>query len=666
MKRQFFLFSVFCLIQSVSVFAQWDNVEVGEDTIVHRPQSDVFFHINIIPKELDVDLSGDMPIAGWREMAEWYRDQRDFDMAEQTYSNFINTPMVDQQDLYNYVLVLKALGRHQDVLPYMKRMREKKPNDLRVKSYFSTLSEMKIWKAPSEVYRASNLDINDKNNYLCAMYYKKDQVVLISSKSNAKKYSIPSLCTATALPDVELEKVKSWRESNWGKWNEGTASFAKNGKMLAFTHNDYSVTGARGLVRPQIFISQYKKQEWQEAEPLPVNDTLFNYGVAHPAFNRRGNVLYFVSDMPGGFGGTDIYEIHRVGKGWSKPHNLGDKINTEGDEMFPFYDETTGFLYFSSNGHNGLGGLDIFEAEKLDSCDCSYDVRNLGSPVNSISDDYGFVFNKAHTHGYFTSDRAEGKGGHDIYKFIYVYTKRPTEKPLPSSKDRNKRPNSSSVDEKIKEAENKVAYNLMVKNTETNAPIAGAEVKINDTILFTDDDGEIVYDINKGEHTKMKVEALGYLPITKDLIVGQVDMTDSIKMKVALGHSIVLKNIYYDFDKSEILEESAVELDKLVNFLKDNPSLTVELSSHTDSRGSDDYNLKLSQARAKSAVDYVISKGIDSSRIKGIGYGETKLLNRCFNGEECSEEQHRENRRTEIFIPNAGHGIHVKQTKGKE
>ncbi|MBR2178522.1 MAG: OmpA family protein [Paludibacteraceae bacterium] len=204
-----------------------------------------------------------------------------------------------------------------------------------------------------------------------------------------------------------------------------------------------------------------------------------------------------------------------------------------------------------------------------------------------------------------------------------------------------------------------------VINSSNGEPVANASVRYNGATYTTDDNGDVVVPMPLKTRGDVSVEAFGYMPRQKGFDYYNKRNNDTISLDIAAGKHIILRNIYYDYDKSDILPESANELDKVVAFLEANPDLTVELSSHTDSRGSDSYNLKLSEDRAQSAVKYIVSKGISASRIKGKGYGETRLLNECANGIECSEEQHRQNRRTEIYIPNFGKAKNVKQTKGK-
>lgn len=343
-------------------------------------------------------------------------------------------------------------------------------------------------------------------------------------------------------------------------------------------------------------------------------------------------MLFFVSDMPGGYGGTDIYFVKKLGKDkWSEPVNLGDKINTEGNEMFPFYESRHGLLFFSSNGRNGLGGLDVYVAVKTPS---GFDmVENLGAPINSQWDDFSFIADKKLKEGYFSSNREGGKGGDDIYYYTFA-GKYPEYVPV------------DSIDA--------YDYRMFVYNGETGKPIAKAKVMLDIVPTETNEQGMVSARFKPDESFDVAVTAIGYVDQSKRVNVGHSQKSavikDTITMTVNKDKQIELKNIYYAFDKTDVLSESEVELDKLVNFMQDNPQLKVELSSHTDSRGSDKYNLTLSEKRAKSAVDYMLSKGVDEARIVAKGYGETRPINHCVNGVKCTKEEHQQNRRTEIMI----------------
>jgi outer membrane protein OmpA-like peptidoglycan-associated protein len=457
----------------------------------------------------------------------------------------------------------------------------------------------------------------------------------------------------------ELVKLRYFNKKYNQKWHEGPASFNKKGTFMAYTRNNYGEMSADGVVKLQIYFCEFAKHEWQEPEPFYLNSA--EYSVGHPALTRDGRIMFFSSDMPGGYGGTDLYMVTRITKKkWSKPINLGPKINTEGNEMFPFYEDKNSLLFYSSNGKNGLGGLDVYVAHV--SPNGFSDVTNLGAPINTSSDDFAFIIDGKLKTGYFSSNRSGGEGGDDIYRFDYSGNFEKKKKVEPQKKD-------SSELRSIKDSIIQYTYNLLVINEDTYKPVRKAEVEIASNHSLTDSLGHTEAVFNITDTFQVKVTAVGYKKEEKTVSLAQsltdTLINDTIKLKVNVNQAIVLKNIYYNFDKSDILPESKVELNKLVQFMKDNPKYQVELSSHTDCRGSYNYNIRLSQRRAESAVRYVVSQGIDKSRIEAKGYGETRPVNGCRDGVPCTEPEHRQNRRTEIFIPEFGKALDIKQTKGK-
>ncbi len=678
MKRLIYcLLGIGALVNAAPVMGQdyGEKVEEDANTVLARklPKADHYFYVRGAGKAPNVAFDDTLNTTDeWRRVAKWQVDMRDLEGARVSYRHFINTKVATKDDLWNYVQILKGLGKYDETLAYMRRMRDMAPEDLRVKEYFRTVYTFSGLRKQNAAYRIHDLSINTVDNHSCAVYYVKDQVVLLFSKNKKGKVTKNRMRQATALDNVDLDKVTSWKGEDWNKAIlNGPLCFAKSGKLVAATCIDRELYDSLGVIRPQIYFSTMKQRKWLEPEWFDWNDTLGNYSVAHPALNKQGTMMIFASDRPGGFGGSDLWMTFKQGKrGWSEPVNLGDKINTEGDELFPFFDQPTGKLYFSSNGHNGLGGLDIYEAVQKDSCICSYEIKNLGAPMNSVSDDYAIVWNKKHTHGYFTSNRKEGKGGEDIYKFLYTSSKDPTAPHLyePNVKEKN---GNVQADGRFGgkagngTADNRVTKTFTVLKGGDDEPIADAEVVVGTDTFRTNVNGEAQLKLPIDADGTIQVSALGYKPATYGYKKGGVIGTATGKLEVARGENLVLKNIYYDFDRSEILPESAKELDRLVAFMEDNPDVQVELSSHTDSRGSDEYNLELSQKRAEAAVAYVVGQGIDPERIAAKGYGETKPLNGCVNGVECTEEQYRQNRRTEIFIPKVGAALNVKQTQGK-
>ena len=381
----------------------------------------------------------------------------------------------------------------------------------------------------------------------------------------------------------------------------------------------------------------YKRQNgiWTAIEEFPFNNP--KYSVGHPAINSSGDTLIFASDKPGGFGETDLYLSVRMNLKWGEPTNLGPIVNTPGKEEFPFI---TGsgypgrFLIFASNGHNTIGGFDLFYKKLYESENEIYRFQN---PINSTFDDFALILPDNVEYGYMTTDRP-GTGSDDIYKITF---------------------------NKYRE----YLLEILILDSKTWKPIPGAEVDFcRKNIYKTGPDALFSRKFRKDSICDVKVSAFGYKDNSKSIHLvapahGSV-LRDTIFLDMIVNEKIVLRNIYYDFDKWDILPESGAELDRLVALMKENPEMKVELGSHTDERGTVPYNNRLSQKRAESAVNYIVSKGIDPSKIKAIGYGKSQLIHMSSATHKCTPEEHRENRRTEIFIPGFIRGEPVKQEKG--
>ncbi len=388
-------------------------------------------------------------------------------------------------------------------------------------------------------------------------------------------------------------------------------------------------------IKLRIVVAKKIKDKWIVVEEFPFNNPA--YSVGHPAISTSGDTLVFTSDMPGGFGSTDLYMSTRKNGKWNTPVNMGSQVNTSGKDEFPFITGNSfqpRFLVFASTGHNSMGGFDLFY-KKLN--DPNGEVFQFPAPINSTSDDFAMSLPEHVEYGYITSNRP-GTGNDDIYKVTF----------------------DKDID---------YLQEVVVVNSKTRKPIPGAMVNFCDKKSgMTGIDGMISQLFKKNSVCNTTASALGYKDNKLTISIGTpkagVILRDTIQLEMVVNEKIVLKNIYYDFDRWDILPESAIELDRLVSFTKENPEMKVELGSHTDARGSQQYNLRLSELRAQAAVNYIVSKGIDKSNVKGIGYGESQLINLCTSAQPCTPAQHRENRRTELFIPGYLTSEPVKQEFG--
>lgn len=437
-------------------------------------------------------------------------------------------------------------------------------------------------------------------------------------------------------------KVKRLKGDVKSVFNESTAVLTKDGQTMYFTRNNM-LNGKRGVdeennTRLKIYRSKLVNGTWANIEELPFNGDDFN--TAHPALSKDERTLYFASDRPGGFGNSDLWKVSISGDAFGVPQNLGAEINTEGRETFPFINENDE-LYFSSDGRIGLGGLDVYGV-KIQSDGSYSEIHNAGEPVNSPADDFAYYIDFKTKKGFFSSNRDGGKGNDDIYSFVETRTL-----PLECIQD---------------------LLVTVVDNKSRNA-ITDATVTLYDNLYnekgwanISKNDG---YSFNTeyqcGETYRLKIEKEGYITQEETVVLGTVTgVTEKtivlerkkveVKKDDDLFKVLKLNPIYFDLDKHNIRPDAALELAKVVEVLKDYPRMKIDIRSHTDSRASDDYNMKLSERRAKSTAEWIIDQGIDVSRVVYKGYGETQLVNRCKNGVKCSEEEHEENRRSEFIV----------------
>ena len=406
---------------------------------------------------------------------------------------------------------------------------------------------------------------------------------------------------------------------------------------------------------------------WINIEKLPFNKKKFSAG--EPSLSKDGKKLYFVSDRPSSYGGTDIYVVSINEDGtYSEPTNLGDKINTSGDEVTPYITDNN-ILFYSSNGReDSYGNLDVYATEIFSNI--ASEPLHLESPVNSINDDFAYIVNSNNKGGFFSSNRLQGQDNNDMYSFII---------------------------EDIKPEKCLQQIAGVVKDKETLQIIKDAAMTLFDNDgnqvqqVLTDKNGEYSFDLDCSQTYTLVASSLYYskeehiintanynrapeLEANKFLtkmtgaeleealaatINAEIPGKDKIEVKepetakeIIKEEVVSINEIYFDFDKSDIREDATEELDKVVEMMKENSSIKIEVSSFTDSRGSSAYNLKLSDRRAQSTIDYLVSNGIERSRVTGKGYGESRMINKCINGVECSEAAHQKNRRTEFVILN--------------
>lgn len=564
------------------------------------------------------------------QLADAYYQVGDSESSEAVYRRLIETGNEDQVDYVQYGRVLMMNGKYDEAQEVLNTYTSSHPDDAHAATLLASTNVLDDRFKDTTLYTLTPVRLPDFTNSYAATPYGERVVFVADQVAKGKKKN-----AWTGNSYLNLYEMQKSEQGNWsspkllegninGKYHDGPAVFSADGKTMYFTRSNYNkkklAVNENDENNLKLLSAELVNGEWSNLTELPFNSD--DYSVGHPALSADGNTLYFISDMPGGFGGTDLYSSTKSGDSWGQPVNLGSAVNTPENEMFPYMDQD-GYLYFSSEGHNSMGGLDIFVTKESNSWT---KPQNLDYPVNSSEDDFGFVLNEDGRTGYLSSSR----GGADA---IYEFIKHPP------------------------------VFNVIVFAHEkgSDIPVQGATIEIKNmdgetsTVLQTGADGKVqssldietLYNVlaSRDEHFAKSEEVN-----TKGLRYSEDFYLDFEFDKVVIDEPIVIKNIYFDFDKSNIRPDAAKELDHLVKVLKDNPRLEVELGSHTDARGTDKYNEKLSDRRAKSTVDYLIKKGIAKDRLTWKGYGENNLTNECKDGVQCSEEKHQANRRTEFKV----------------
>lgn len=591
-----------------------------------------------------------------KRLAESNRNIGNTEEVEKWLKKLIDRHVEQPEDIFNYSQALKSNGKYLLAEQWLKEYADLRPEDGRVNIQVSLLEYIKFLMRDSTNYEILNTSTNTIGSDMGPAFYK-DLLVFSSTSIGAKggatyKWNeLPYLKMHSAQigPYGDLNSVQSFAPKLKTAYHDGPVSIDPKKEIIYFTRNNYvkgkTSKSRDGVVNLKIFIGKKENDEWKLTGPFPYNSN--EYSVGHPSIYKDGSVLYFASDMPGGYGKSDIYFSVFSNGQWSKPFNLGPKINTEGNEFFPFI-SNDGVLYFASDGHGGLGGLDIYFSVPERGVFSS--IENLGYPVNSSKDDFGLALDSTGVKGYFASNRPGGKGDDDLY-FMKI-------KHIP------------------------VIIRGVVKDRDTKDVLADAKISVineaGNTIAtsVTPIDGQFEFEVNKGQQYTINVTKEFYTENEVVIVTASLRPNDEafseifLEQKIEVDNSpapkimeeedgealqvIELEYINYELDKSDIRPDAAAILDKLIGLLKEFPDLEIRIESHTDSRGSDDYNMLLSKKRAKAAFDYVVSKGIDPNRLLYHGYGETRLLNKCANGVECTEEQHEVNRRSIVKVVRKG------------
>jgi len=549
-------------------------------------------------------------------------------------------PKIQPEYLYKYIQVQRSLGNYEEADIWLKKFKDFQSNDSRSKFVLGDISIYEKLSSMDEVnIKVTNLDLNTEYSDFGG-YQHNGKLFFASARNIGEKVydwneepfldlyqaDVNNSDGNIALSNVDLitaNKVNS-------DYHEASVAITKDGKTLYFTRDNLNKRNRinydkEGTSHLKIYKASLNNQTWSNIEELPFNDKIFSTG--HPALSVDGKTLFFVSDRNGGYGQTDIYKVDIMEDGtYGKVQNLGEKINTEGREMFPYIAKDS-TMYFSSDGYINLGLLDIYKSNIFKDDDAK--PENLGAPFNTGADDFAFFINSDDQSGYFSSNRDGGKGNDDIYSFSILECKQTLSG---IARDADTKLPLIEVTVKIINAEG-----IIVKEIITNeVGEYTCEVDCNKeySILgskpdYKDDLKEMAANSENNYHHEVDLELI---PLIKD-------------------NQIVINPIFFDFDKWNIRTDAQYELEHIVKVMNGHPNMIIKIESHTDSRGNDRYNMKLSDRRAKSTRDYLISRNIAPERIESaIGFGESQLLNECSNGVKCSKEKHQKNRRSYFYI----------------
>ncbi len=686
-----------------------------------------FEYAKAIPEFRKALKSDSTNVETWAKLGDCYRMNSQTVEAEECYRKAVTSPGMKSIYKLYCAQMMMSNGKYEDARMLLDQYIVAEPNDPRGPSMKQGIDHLADLYADQDHYKIQRLNLNTSCAEFSPVLYK-DGIIFTSSRegdkwsnrntswTNENYYSLYYAKGKETMFDAPVLFLKDVQT----KYNNSSVCFSANGQEMILTRNNIENKKVRTsndkIVKLKLQSSVYKDGQWAAVIPFQYNSD--QYSCAHPALSPDGSKFYFTSDMPGSIGGMDLWVCTRNGDGWSNPKNLGPSVNTKGNEIFPTVD-ADGTIYFSSNGRDGIGGLDIYSTTETG--DTYSTPKNAGAPVNSPDDDFGLVWDHKNNIGYFSSNRT-GKGNNDdifcmtpntVKMNVLVYDKNtgiPLEQSnvniiegeMPMAPEQTKKDGRFTITAHLDKSYQLMAYHtgykmdtlnlassemsgsgdtMFVKmplekadlviaiegriyNETTGNPVDSARVTLvnftrPDTMrMITTTDGHYAFsNLSADCRYRVVAETDFCVPNTADTSTKGIVESTTLVLNIGLyclSDNIVLRNIYYDLDKYNIRPDAARELDKLVELLRKYPTIKIELGSHTDCRASYAYNMTLSNNRAKSAVAYLASHGIDKRRMIAHGYGETRLVNRCeCEGDrkvECTEAEHQMNRRTEINI----------------
>lgn len=607
-----------------------------------------YSYINAIKTYERVAEKGYKSADMFQKLGNAYYFNADLEQAAKWYGElFAMTSDVQPVYFYRYAQSLRAIGENEKANEMLKKFTKLSDDDSRGDLFLKNVNYLDAIKNNSGRYTVEDAGINSQySDYGAAITLNK--IVFASARDTGslgqRKHTwtnqhFTDLYVASLDGEMNPGTVDKFDKTVKSKFHEATPTFTKDGKTMYFTRNNY-LEGKKGkndknITLIKIYKATLENDQWVNIMELPFDSD--NYSTAHPALSSDEKTLYFASDMPGTLGQSDLFKVQINEDGtYGPPINLGKTINTEGRETFPFINDENE-VYFASDGHPGLGGLDIF-VSKINDDGTFNKVQNVGSDVNSPKDDFAYWIDTKSRKGFFTSNRDGGQGYDDIYKFL-----------------------------ELKKLTCEQVLFGKITDLDTNEILPGTKISLFDSSfnamgeVLANSKGDYSFAVECGKTYNVRAEKTDYTTkeekITIDKANGKSNLNIALEKeqcKVAVGDDLGkcfgIKMIYFDLDKSNIRREAALDLEKILDVLSQNPTMKLDIRSHTDSRATHKYNENLSDRRAKSTINWLIKNGVSPDRLIGKGYGETELVNKCSDGVDCTEDEHQMNRRSEFII----------------
>ncbi|WP_281235341.1 OmpA family protein [Flavobacterium gelatinilyticum] len=582
---------------------------------------------------------------------------------------FILNENQEPEYFYKYAQCLKSEGNYTKADEILEKFSQTVPSDKRAVLFLKNRTYLEDIKSNSGRFDIADAGINTADsdygstilNNKLVFTSARDTGDIIKKNFKWTNKAISTLYAVDLKPDGSIGKPMLFHKKNLKvNLNQSTPVFTKDGKTMYFTRNN-SVNGKRRQNENKVtFLKLYKAalidNEWKEVQELPFNSD--QYSVAHPALSLDEKTLYFASDMPGTFGLSDLFKVSILADGtFGKPENLGPEINTEGRETFPFISDENE-LYFASDGRPGLGGLDIY-VSKINKDDSFDEVQNVGEPINSKQDDFAFMINSKNRNGFFSSNRVNGHGLDDVYRFTENRRLICEQQISGTITDQETGETLANVALVLFDEARQSAVEAV---SDANGNYVFSNVKCGKKYFIKTSKED--YFLKEVSLTLKKANGSAAMPIalekkpkpitTIPAVVIKANSIKPVKVNITVGTDLAkLLNIpmnFFDLGKATIKKESEPKLQKVVDLLNQYSTIKVDIRSHTDSRSSAESNQILSDKRAQSTKDWLISRGINANRLTAKGYGETQLLNRCADGVKCTEKEHQQNRRSEFII----------------